>query len=378
MLRKLLKKIFSKPVARLARKVSSSPNRIDVFASLDELLKGIRKEGTDKGVIIPFDINAGKFIIFSDQHKGSGDLADDFVKAESNYVSALQFYRQQNFCFINLGDCEELWENSPKVVMENNKPSLTEENLFLQAGLYFRVFGNHDLEWKYALQQTQYLQPVFGSTLRVHEGVLLQCAYNDKTYSFFLTHGHQGDKRSDGNAFSKWVVATIWTPIQRFLEINLNSVSDSFGLVDKHNIIMHDWSATQPNLVFVSGHTHKPVFASLDHIDRLTKQLKRAEAVGNAAAVEVLRADLKKREAEYAGKTDTRVQPYPCYFNSGCCCFEDGDITGLEISEGFIRLIKWENKDKVSTRRILEESPLFYLFDKMEEMKQETTPADRV
>lgn len=373
MLRKLLKKIFSEPVTRLAQKVSSSPKREDVFASLDELLKVIREEITGRGVIIPFDINKGKFIIFSDQHKGGGDLADDFVKAESNYIAALQFYRQQNFCFINLGDCEELWENSPKVVMENNKPSLTEESLFLQAGLYFRVFGNHDLEWKYALQQKQYLQPVFGDMLSVYEGVLLQCTYNNKTHSFFLTHGHQGDKRSDGNAFSKWVVATIWTPIQRFLEININSVSDSYGLVDKHNIIMHDWSAIQPDMVFISGHTHKPVFASLDHIDRLKKQLKKAEAANNPAAIESIQTELKKREAEYVGKTEPKTQSYPCYFNSGCCCFEDGDITGLEIEGGFIRLIKWEDKNKTSTRRVLEESPLFYLFDKMEEMKRDGT-----
>ncbi|MBE7170962.1 MAG: metallophosphoesterase [Williamsia sp.] len=377
-MRKLLQKILAKPVTRLAERVSSSPRQQDVYASLDALLKCIREEAKEKGVTIPFDINTGKFVIFSDQHKGGGDLADDFVKAESNYITALQFYRQQGFCFINLGDCEELWENTPKVVMERNRSSLAEEARFLQTGMYFRVFGNHDLEWKYAIQQLQFLQPVFGNTLKVYEGILLQCVYNAKTYSIFLTHGHQGDKRSDGNAFSKWVVAAIWTPIQRFLEISTNSVSDSYGLVDKHNIIMHDWCVTQPDMVFISGHTHKPVFASLDHIDRLNKQLKKAEAANNVEEIESIKAELKKREAEYAGKTDTRVQPYPCYFNTGCCCFEDGDITGLEIEDGFIRLIKWENKDKISKRRVLEESPLFYLFDKLEEMKRETAPASPV
>jgi predicted phosphodiesterase len=42
--------------------------------------------------------------------------------------------------------------------------------------------------------------------------------------------------------------------------------------------MMYEWSATQKNLLFISGHTHKPVFASLDHIDRLTKQLQKAVA----------------------------------------------------------------------------------------------------
>lgn len=372
MLRKLLQKIFSKPVTRLAERISSSPDKEDVFSSLNELLKSIREKEKDKGVVIPFELGTGKFIIFSDEHKGGGDLADDFVHAESNYIAALQYYYRNDFSFINLGDCEELWECTPKVVMQRNRSSLAEEVKFLQAGRYFRVFGNHDLEWKYSIQQLQYLLPVFGDTLQVYEGVLLQCVYKTSTYSIFLTHGHQGDKRSDGNKFSKWVVAAIWTPVQRFLEINLNSVSDSFGLVDKHNIIMHDWSATHPNMLFISGHTHKPVFASLDHIDRLNKQLEIARAGNYDTVIKALEKELQKRKAEYAGKTGERVDPSPSYFNSGCCCFNDGDITGLEIEEGFIRLIKWENKDKVSTRKVLEESPLFYIFDQMEKLKSNT------
>jgi len=34
----------------------------------------------------------------------------------------------------------------------------------------------------------------------------------------------------------------------------------------------------------------------------------------------------------------------PCYFNTGCCCYEDGDITGLEVAGGEIRLIRWPNE----------------------------------
>src|ERR687886_404857 len=37
----------------------------------------------------------------------------------------------------------------------------------------------------------------------------------------------------------------------------------------------------------------------------------------------------------------------PCYFNTGCCSFGDGDITGIEIAGGEIRLIRWldDNED---------------------------------
>jgi hypothetical protein len=35
----------------------------------------------------------------------------------------------------------------------------------------------------------------------------------------------------------------------------------------------------------------------------------------------------------------------PTYFNTGCCCFANGSITGIEIADGQIRLIKW-NQDE--------------------------------
>ncbi|WP_315819826.1 hypothetical protein [Paraflavitalea speifideaquila] len=93
---------------------------------------------------------------------------------------------------------------------------------------------------------------------------------------------------------SKWVVAAIWTPIQRLLEISINTTADSFELVDRHNIMMYEWSATQKNLLFVSGHTHKPVFASLDHIDRLSKQLEKAIGTGDEMLAKSIAEDLEK------------------------------------------------------------------------------------
>jgi hypothetical protein len=57
------------------------------------------------------------------------------------------------------------------------------------------------------------------------------------------------------------------------------------------------------------------------------------------------------KEPSFKGLLDT-------YFNSGCCCFDDGDITGIEIDGGCIRLIKWAYKGKESVRVVLEESKL--------------------
>ncbi|WEK36550.1 MAG: metallophosphoesterase [Candidatus Pseudobacter hemicellulosilyticus] len=362
-MKRFLQWLLRRPVVWLADKLSSAASERDVFSSLNKLYETITEGKTSKGPTLPFDINSGRFIIFSDQHKGGKDLADDFRLAEMNYLKALQHYNEQEFTLINLGDAEELWENTPSSVIEKNRLTLLEEAKFLQQDRYYRIYGNHDLEWSYTIQQQQYLAPIFGDKLAIHEGLRLTTSHNGKEYTIFLAHGHQGDKRSDGNAFSKWVVAAIWTPVQRFLDISINTTADSFELVDRHNIIMYEWSATQRNLVFISGHTHKPVFASLDHIDRLTRQLEKAIGTGDQELIQSIQASLDKRKLEYAGKKLVRTMAHPSYFNTGCCCFSDGDITGIEIADGFIRLVKWDVVDDGFVRLVLEESPLPYIFE---------------
>ncbi|WP_207511658.1 metallophosphoesterase [Longitalea luteola] len=363
-MKKLLQRLLKRPVTWLAERFSASPRKDKIFASLTALLQNIRNKKSC-GIIIPFDLSSGKFVILSDEHKGAGDLADDFKLAEKNYLNALDYYYNNGFHLINLGDCEELWENKPETVMEKNKAGFQAELRFLQQHRYYRIFGNHDLQWKFDIPRNRYLKPVFGDQLAVYEGLLLTTTYNNRTYSILCTHGHQGDQRSDGNAFSTWFVAAIWTPLQRFLEISINSTSDSFELVDKHNIMMYEWSATQKDLLFISGHTHKPVFASLDHIERLNKQLEKARKLDDKAAVESITAELEKRKVEYAGKQFHKTMVIPSYFNSGCCCFADGDITGIEIEGDSIRLVKWEEENGQSRRIILEQSPLSYVFEKI-------------
>ena len=364
-MRKLLQRLLRKPMIYIADKLSSRPEKQAVFDALTALRKDILDGKKNRGVVLPFDADNARLIIFSDEHKGGKDEADDFLPAEANYIAALQHYNEENFTFINLGDCEELWENTPAVAIEKNRVSLLEEVKFLLANRYHRIFGNHDLEWGYAIQQNLYLKPLFGPTLDVKEGLILQTVSQGKPVSVFFTHGHQGDQRSDGNKFSKWVVAAIWTPIQRYLEISLNTPSDSFELADAHNIIMYEWSATARDIILISGHTHKPVFASLDHIDRLHKQLEKATEKNDAALIAQLQTELAAREKEYAGKQQVKTMAHPSYFNSGCCCFSDGDCTGIEIADGFIRLIKWKTEDGKPVRKVLEESPLFYIFDQL-------------
>ncbi len=61
---------------------------------------------------------------------------------------------------------------------------------------------------------------------------------------------------------------------------------------------------------------------------------------------------------------DTR----PCYFNAGCCSFSDGDITGMEVADGEIRLVRWKRdpgNEENATRSLLRHAGLRGLFDQL-------------
>src|SRR6185312_117769 len=102
-----------------------------------------------------------------------------------------------------------------------------------------------------------------------------------------------------------------------------------------------DWSAAQNNVLLVTGHTHQPVFNSMTHLERLYSALEKARAAHDALTVQQVEAEIPRRKREYDFVNHSFRDMKPSYFNSGCCCFEDGTITGIEISGGFIRLIKW-------------------------------------
>ena len=103
-MKKLLKKLFRERVIRLADKYSSRPDKQRVFDALTELHKKIQEGDEKKGLIIPLNTATQKFIVFSDEHKGAKNHADDFAICEKNYVAALDYYFNSGFFFINLGE----------------------------------------------------------------------------------------------------------------------------------------------------------------------------------------------------------------------------------------------------------------------------------
>jgi predicted phosphodiesterase len=352
-MRKFLQGVLTKPVIRLANKWSSRPNKNRVDKALTDLYKNITTNPGKRGLVVPFNAAQDKFIILSDQHKGARDGADIFRRSVNNYLAALEYYNNEGYTYINLGDSEELWGNIFLTIKRHNKSTFEAEKKFLQRKAFIKIFGNHDLYWDNDPLAKVSLLQIYGEQLKVYEGAVLETTVNNKKTTIYLTHGHQGDLQSDGNWFSKWFVSDVWGPLQSYLHINPNTPAYNDQLKTDHNRLMYEWSSKRKDTLLITGHTHQPVFRSMTELESMYEKLSRAtgeeavqlqEKIGKLHLQDVMPPDFK-------GYLDT-------YFNTGCCCFDDGDITGIEIADSYIRLIKWTKKGTERLRIVLEESKL--------------------
>jgi predicted phosphodiesterase len=357
-MRRFLQKILKKPLIGLAGKFSSRPDQKRVDKALSALFEKIDRGAAKNGIAIPVNADTDKFIVFSDQHKGARDGADIFARAEKNYLAALAYYLDNQFFYINLGDSEELWENTFITVKKHNKATFEAEAKFLKKKRFIKIFGNHDLYWDNAPLAPAGLGTIYHQPVDIYEGIILKTTINELPLQIYMTHGHQGDLQSDGNWFSKWFVSEAWGPLQSYLRINPNTPSTNDELKTQHNKIMYQWSSKHKNMLLITGHTHQPVFKSLTHLEQLYEKLEDAKKANDDQAADQIKKQIVNREnrgdkiPDFKGYLDT-------YFNTGCCCFDDGDITGIEIANGCIRLIKWAyGPRKESTRVVLDECKL--------------------
>ncbi|HEX5808064.1 MAG TPA: hypothetical protein VFY25_05320, partial [Anaerolineales bacterium] len=282
------------------------------------------------------------------------------------------------YTLVVMGDVEELWEEWPETVLKAYPHTLELESKFHLDGRYLRFFGNHDDAWSHPDLVEQWLIPALGgSSLRVRETLLLRVRDGDEELGkILLLHGHQGTFSSADwiVPFSKFALRYFWRPIQRFFKIYLNTPARDFVLRYAHDSAMYAWSCDQEKVVLIAGHTHRPVFKSESHEEVARKALQEAEEKlvkqrGNER--------LQQRVAELAAELEwilaqnqlsPRDSPMiefkkPSYFNTGCCAFLDGDVTGLEFSDGEIRLVRWPEDDDRPLPKVLAQAKLKDVFE---------------
>ncbi|MDR1570971.1 MAG: metallophosphoesterase family protein [Clostridiales Family XIII bacterium] len=257
---------------------------------------------------VPFD-DRSKLVLFSDVHRGDDSLSDEFARNRHIYYHALNYYYQNDFSYIEVGDGDELWENPGLKRIYNSHLSIFGLlKKFHASHRLYMIYGNHNMQMKHEnyvkdnmyTSQDDYLETTddLFPGINVHEALVLK--HRDTEQEIFVVHGHQGDLMNDQLwGFTYLVMRFCW----RFLHLlGFHYVSSpARNRAKRHRLekYFRRWSLTN-GLVIICGHTHRPRFPSLGE---------------------------------------------PAYFNCGCCVHPRG-ITCLEIVYGKICLVAWRMHSK--------------------------------
>lgn len=217
--------------------------------------------------VVPCDY-LSRFVIMSDCHRGVGNWGDNFQKNESIYSAALNFYYQNDFTYIELGDGDELWENRcMKEIIATHSDIFELLSRYYQENRLYMLCGNHDnIKKKQKILQccneyyceSQCCSLPLMPGLCVHESLILKNRING--HSIFLVHGHQGDLLNDTLwKLSRFLVRYIWRPLELFA---LNDPTSAAKNNTKKSAVeqrLSAWSSKHSQMI-IAGHTHRPSF----------------------------------------------------------------------------------------------------------------------
>ena len=269
--------------------------------------------------------NGDKLVFFSDCHRGDNSFADDFARNENIYYHALKHYYKEGFTYLELGDGDELWENlSFSTILKAHKNVYGLLQKFHFENRLHLIWGNHDMVYRdeaYVKKHlTTYFDPKDGreevlfKDLEYHEAIVLQ--HVDNAQELFLCHGHQADWMNyHGWRFNRFLVRALWKPLQIFGISDPTSPAKNYKELIKVERRIKKWITENQNILTIVGHTHRPRFPEPGDI---------------------------------------------AFFNDGSCV-HPRSITGLEIENDAISLVKWHiatsESGSLQIARVLLEGP---------------------
>lgn len=274
--------------------------------------------------VISFD-DTSKFILFSDCHRGDNSFADEFANNRNIYYHALKTYFNLGFQYCELGDGDELWEHmSFEQIFEAHKNIYQLLREFHLEKRLHMIWGNHDMVYKdpiYVKEHlSSYFEPIDNCDKELFEGITYHEAlilkHRDTGQQLFLTHGHQADWWN--YTFWRWgrfLVRVLWKPLQVWGIADPTSPAKNYKELIKVERRIKKWILGNGEQLTITGHTHRPRFPSPGEIP---------------------------------------------FFNDGSCV-HPRSITGIEIENGAISLIKWQIATKTDGTlqivRVLLEGP---------------------
>lgn len=134
--------------------------------------------------------------------------------------------------------------------------------------------------------------------IKVHEGLVLR--HRNSNYRIFLVHGHQVDFINyELWRLTRFIVKYLWRPLEAFGINDPTRTAKNYKKKEAVAIKLNVWVAKEKHML-IGGHNHRPRFPE--------------------------------------------VGEPPC-FNDGSCVHPRG-ITGIQIAQGKISLVKWSTKAK--------------------------------
>lgn len=243
-----------------------------------------------------------KLVIMSDCHRGAGNNEDNFGKNQNIYDSALQYYFDEGFTYIELGDGDEMWEvKKYNEIIEEHIDSFKKIKKFHEQGRFIMLYGNHDMAKKSQNILKKYFYEYDDKVTNKKEALLMNLEAIEalvlgyKGHDIFLLHGHQVDFLNNNLwPVARFLVRHVWSKLELIGIKDPTSAAKNYMVMSKVEKTLQNWSKDN-NKIIIVGHTHRPVFPNIKE---------------------------------------------SLYFNDGSCVHPNG-ITAIEIKEGKITLVKW-------------------------------------
>ena len=265
-----------------------------------------------------------KYIIFSDTHRGNGSHFDEFSKNQNIFRHALEYYFENGYTYIEAGDGDELWEHPGVSDIKNAHFHIFETiKKFNDDNRLIMIYGNHNIYMKdmayvrenYYVSYNEYREADYEFLMGMVPVEALVLKHTETAQEIFTVHGHQGDFLNDQFWFPTMLsLKYFWRYLHSFgIRNPASPVRNTFK---RHKIEKNfkRWIAKNRKIL-ICGHTHRFKFP--------------------------------------------REGGLP-YFNTGCCIYPT-IITGIEIADGKIQLIRWKiEPDKngyLEVRRIVLRGP---------------------
>lgn len=220
--------------------------------------------------VLPFD-SCSRIVLMSDCHRGQGNGGDNFLPNSPIVQGALEYYYNNGFTYIELGDGDELWENRCiHTILQTHSRIFRLMAAFHREGRLYMLYGNHDmvkrrkkfpdsLRRQYTCDMPGEELPRFPG-LRPVQGLILE---NGRTgQRLFLIHGHQDSLINDELWFlGRFLVRYVWRPLEIIGFRAPTGSGRSVKLVEKTERDLCAYAQSR-NRILIAGHTHRPVFPS--------------------------------------------------------------------------------------------------------------------